>query len=172
MFRFGKKAEYALIAMAHMAAQPDARPVSSRELAERYEIPPELLGKVMQSLTRAGLVRSVHGVKGGYRLSRPTADLTVGAVIDAVEGPLRLASCALDHRGCDQAAHCNIRRPVFTLQDRLLDFIHTLPFDQFMEGKTGQITREDDACLPQPPTHRPPRPRRRLPQPQPLPVNP
>ncbi len=65
-----KKADYALIAMKHLAIRPDAASASAREIAEQYDIPVELMAKVLQRLARRGLVTSHQGTRGGYRLAR------------------------------------------------------------------------------------------------------
>jgi len=132
MLRMGKKAEYALIAMTHMARLPPDQCASSRDMAARYDMPPEILGKVLQALSRGGLVRSLQGVKGGYLLARAPGNIMMGQILEAVEGPLHLAPCALNHHRCQQSARCNIRRPVFRLQDRLLAFISQLNFADFL----------------------------------------
>ncbi len=74
MLRLSKKADYALLAMRHLAAQTDRDAVSAREVAEAYDIPPELLAKVLQQLARAGLLESHQGIHGGYVLARAPQD--------------------------------------------------------------------------------------------------
>ncbi len=68
MLRLSKKVEYALIAMMDLAKNSETEPITTKSLASTYQIPQELLGKVMQSLTKNGLLTSVQGVKGGYIL--------------------------------------------------------------------------------------------------------
>ncbi len=71
MLRLSKKSDYALIAMKHLAMRPDGGASSSaREISESYDIPLELLAKVLQRLVRARLLVSVQGTRGGYRLAR------------------------------------------------------------------------------------------------------
>ena len=73
MLRLSKKADYALIAMRHLAASEPGSSSSAREIAESYAIPAELLAKVLQRLVRARLLVSVQGTRGGYKLGRPAA---------------------------------------------------------------------------------------------------
>ena len=77
MLRLSKKADYALIAMKHLALRPDQSAASAREIAEQYDIPVELMAKVLQRLAREGLLASHQGTRGGYHLSRPAARLTL-----------------------------------------------------------------------------------------------
>ena len=71
MLRLSKKADYALMAMKHLAAAAGDRGSSSaREIAEQYDIPIELMAKVLQRLVRRGLLASQQGTRGGYQLAR------------------------------------------------------------------------------------------------------
>ena len=125
MLKLSKKADYALMAMTHLAARPDRPSVSAREIAERYSIPVELLAKVLQRLAQAGLVGSHHGIRGGYRLSRAAATISVVQVIEAIEGPLTLTSCSASDDQCDQYAKCNVRDPLWKVKDRVIAALAT-----------------------------------------------
>src|SRR5919106_1056069 len=81
MLRLSKKADYALMAMKHLATRSDAASASAREIAEAYEIPLELLAKVLQRLVRSRLLVSVQGTRGGYRLGRAAAAIPVSDFI-------------------------------------------------------------------------------------------
>jgi Rrf2 family protein len=120
MLRLSKKADYALLAMRHLAgrAEPDA--VSSRELAEAYDIPPELLAKVLQKLVRARLLASHQGIRGGYGLARPAESVSVADVIQAIDGPLTVTACSAEDHSCDQYTKCNIRDPLWRIKDRIV----------------------------------------------------
>ena len=84
MLRLSKKADYALMAMKHLAIKTDVVSVSAREIAEEYDIPIELLAKVLQRLVRRGLLTSLQGTRGGYRLSKPSSAITIAAIIEAI----------------------------------------------------------------------------------------
>jgi Rrf2 family protein len=120
MLRLSKKADYALLAMRHLAARSDRGALSARELAEEYAIPQELLAKVLQKLVRARLLSSHQGIKGGYGLGRPPAEISVADVIQAVDGPLTVTACSEVDHSCDQYSKCNIRDPLWRLKDRIV----------------------------------------------------
>ena len=120
MLRLSKKADYALLAMRHLAAHGEREAVSSRELAETYGIPPELLAKVLQKLVRGRLLASHHGIRGGYGLGRPAAAISVADVIQAVDGPLTVTACSDTDHSCDQYSKCNIRDPLWRIKDRIV----------------------------------------------------
>lgn len=120
MLRLSKKTDYALLAMRHLAANSDRGAVSARELAEHYDIPPELLAKVLQKLVRARLLDSHQGLRGGYALARPASGMSVADVIQAIDGPLMVTACSEDDHSCSQYAKCNIRDPLWRIKDRIL----------------------------------------------------
>lgn len=127
MLALTKRTEYALIAVIHMARHPE-RVISAREIARRHRMPLPLLMNVLKLLAGNELVSSVRGAKGGYRLAGPAENISLGRVIEAIEGPLRLVQCAGPRSGrskepCVRSETCPVRRPVQRLHDRLQDFL-------------------------------------------------
>ncbi len=121
MLRLSKKADYALMAMKHLAVRGDRGSSSAREIAEQYDIPIELLAKVLQRLVRRGLLASHQGTRGGYQLARVPANISVADVIQAIDGPVTVTACSSDDGGtCDQYAKCNVRDPLWRVRERIL----------------------------------------------------
>lgn len=138
MFTFTKKADYALLALSFLATEGAGRLVGPREIAKRYEIPAELLAKVMQTLARRRLVASVPGPTGGYRLTLEPRAISVGEVVEAVDGPLAIAQCweepGVD--GCAQSPHCHLRGPLARIQEEMVRLL--------------RATTLEDVCSPAP----------------------
>lgn len=120
MLRLSKKADYALMAMKHLAVKADVASVSAREIAEEYDIPIELLAKVLQRLARRGLLISHQGTRGGYRLSRATTAISVADIIEAIDGPLTVTACSTHDDQCGQFEKCNVRDPLWRIKDRIV----------------------------------------------------
>ena len=123
MLRLSKKADYALIAMKHLAVRGDRGPQgssSAREIAEQYNVPIELMAKVLQRLVRRGLLVSHQGTRGGYQLARAPVQISVADVIQAIEGPVTVTACTTDDGQCEQFSKCNVRDPLFKVRDRIL----------------------------------------------------
>jgi Rrf2 family protein len=138
MLRLSKKADYALIAMKHLATRQEAGASSSaREIAEAYEIPLELLAKVLQRLVRARLLLSVQGTRGGYRLSRAAGSIPVAEVIQAVDGPLKVTACSDDDHQCEQYSKCSIRDPLWKIRERILDALTTVSISDLATEDEG-----------------------------------
>jgi Rrf2 family protein len=119
VLRLSKKADYGLIALSYMAAPGQRAIVSTREMAERHDIPVELLAKVLQRLARRGVLTSVQGINGGYRLARDPQAISVADVVEAIDGPLTLTACSDTTDSCDQFAKCNIRDPLHRIRERI-----------------------------------------------------
>ena len=125
MLRLSKKADYALMAMKHLATRADNASSSAREIAEQYDIPLELMAKVLQRLARRGLVTSLQGTRGGYRLARSTQQISVADIIEAIEGPLRVTACSTEEENCGQYAKCSVRDPLWKIKDRIVAALET-----------------------------------------------
>ena len=126
MLRLSKKADYALLAMRHLAAHADRGAMPARELAEAYDIPAELLAKVLQKLVRAKLLDSHQGIRGGYGLSRPAASISVADVIQAIDGPFSVTACSTENSGCDQYSKCSVRDPLWQIRERIAAALATV----------------------------------------------
>src|SRR5258705_10369223 len=113
MLRLSKKADDALTAMKHVAPRGDRGSSSAREIAGLYDIPIELMAKVLQRLVRRGLLASYQGTRGGYQLARVPTQISVADVIQAIEGPVTVTACKTDDGQCEQFEKCNVRDPLW-----------------------------------------------------------
>ncbi|MEK6675351.1 MAG: Rrf2 family transcriptional regulator [Planctomycetota bacterium] len=123
MLALTKKTDYALIALSELARR-EAEVLSVRELSERHRMPLPLLTNILKNLTRAGIVVSVRGVLGGYRLARSATTINLHELIAAVEGPFQFVRCATDSAtttgvACELETSCPIRLPAHRIRDRL-----------------------------------------------------
>jgi len=125
MLRLSKKADYALMAMKHLTVRTDVPSASAREIAEAYDIPVELMAKVLQRLVRRGMLASHQGTRGGYRLSRAASLISVADVIQAIDGPLTVTACSTDAENCGQYSKCSIRDPLWRIKDRIVAALAT-----------------------------------------------
>jgi len=116
MLRFTKRADYGLMAVHFIASHGDDGAVSAKRIAEEFHIPSERLAKILQRLAKKQLIASHNGPKGGYVLTRSPGDITVGQVVRALEGPIRIVSCMSTQDDCPQFSRCNLRGPVQKLQ--------------------------------------------------------
>ena len=101
-----RAADYAVRVMIHLAGLPPGARVSRSELSAAAECPEQFLCKVLQNLTRAGLVISRRGNTGGFELEELHRTASVLEVIEAVEGPIRLNLCLTSDRACPRQGTC------------------------------------------------------------------
>ena len=145
MLTLSKKVEYALIAILHMARQPESDLATAKAMADHYHIPGELMGKVLQSLARAKLITSTQGSRGGYQLQRPVESITLGQVIEAVEGPVVLTRCQEDPATCGQFHGCTIKEPIQPVHEQLVRFIHGISLGAFRAPEPAEPMHLDKA---------------------------
>lgn len=98
--RYSNATNYALHTMIHLMLQPGGSSVGVQELAEMQHLSPTYLSKVLTKLTKAGLIESTPGAKGGYKISRTKHEVSFLDVIHAIEGETSLFDCSIHHQGC------------------------------------------------------------------------
>jgi Rrf2 family protein len=125
MLRLSKKADYALMALKHLATRTDVMSASAREIAEAYDIPVELMAKILQRLARRGLLVSHQGTHGGYRLAKAPSAISVADIIQAIDGPLTVTACSTEAENCGQYSKCSVRDPLWRIKDRILSALAT-----------------------------------------------
>ncbi|MCX7886779.1 MAG: Rrf2 family transcriptional regulator [Verrucomicrobiae bacterium] len=92
--------EYGIIGLLYLARQPPGRTVMVDEISASEKIPKSFLAKIFQSLVKAGLVQSVRGAKGGFRLAKPPSKITVLEILNCVEDGFALQKCVTDRPKC------------------------------------------------------------------------
>ena len=112
-----------MIALCHLSGRGARASASAKDIAEAYRIPLPLLSKVLQKLTRAGLLISEQGTNGGYRLSRDASEISALEVIRTIDGPIILTHCFTEHDGqadCTQSGLCPVRQPLRKVHEGIL----------------------------------------------------
>jgi Rrf2 family protein len=142
MLRLSKKVDYGLMALMHLARHVDRSSWSAREIAEKYDIPLELMAKILQKLVRQGLLVSHHGTNGGYTLARPANRISAVEVIEAIEGPLHLTSCVSDDGLCLQFDKCNVKSPIQRLNDSVIQMLSQITIAQMNQQQPMDIKPE------------------------------
>ena len=98
--KYSNATNYALHTMVHLILQPAGNLVGVQELAEMQNLSPTYLSKILTKLTKAGLIESTPGAKGGYKISRTKLEISFLDVINAIEGDTSLFDCSIHHEGC------------------------------------------------------------------------
>jgi Rrf2 family protein len=134
MLQLSKKVEYGLIALRHMAMNPRGRLFTAKEIAAKYDIPYELLAKVLQKLTKAGVVVSTQGMHGGYSLDKKPNELHVSSIISVIEEEKpTIAECyAEGGEDCSIYDACTIRKPLGKMQHNLNLLLENTTLEQIV----------------------------------------
>jgi len=139
MLRLGKKADYGLIALRHLATQLPRASSSAKEIARAYGMPSELVAKVLQRMAKIGLLASQHGTNGGYALARDPAQINAFEVIRALEGPLFITSCVTDRRECHQMTKCTVREPLRKVNEAIAAALRRVTVASLVEEPQGLV---------------------------------
>jgi len=130
MLSMTKRADYALLALSYLAsagADDPQRLVNTKEIADQFEIPQEMLAKLLQTLAKGGMVASHPGPTGGYRLLRPAAQISVAQVMTLVDGPVALLNCSNGQGDlCKQFSKCTIRDPLAEIESRVKTLLEAI----------------------------------------------
>lgn len=112
--------EYAVRAMAYLAGVPDGHVASLHEIGHAQDIPESFLAKILQSLVHVGLAESRRGARGGFALGRPAHDISMRAVVEAVDGPIALNTCVLYPDDCERSTRCAMHDVWVEAQERMM----------------------------------------------------
>jgi Rrf2 family protein len=130
-----KKGKYGLKAMVHLAGTEFGRPVPVLEIAEGQRIPKKFLDAILCELRNSGFVHSKMGKGGGYCLARPAAEIFVGDLVRAIDGPLAPVPCASKtrYRRCDDCVDettCAVRLVMRNAQQALSEVLDNCSLEQ------------------------------------------
>ncbi len=104
--KLSTRARYGLRAMVDLAEHGGGTPLMMRAIAEQQNLSKRYLDNIFATLRQAGIVHSVRGASGGYRLARPAEQIRVDEVVTALEGELELVHCEEHADDCARYGHC------------------------------------------------------------------
>jgi Rrf2 family protein len=141
MLRLTKKADYGLMALKFLAEHVDTASLSAKDIAEAYGIPLQLLAKILQRLTKAGLLRSHAGMNGGYALSKDAQKISAFEVIHAIDGPFFLTSCVKGTQSCDLNDSCTIKEPLSRVNESIADVLRNISIADLVDAGVAAEAR-------------------------------
>lgn len=115
MVKLSRKMEYALIALKHLHFAETL--TSAKELSQKYQIPFDVVSRVLQILTQGEVVKSTQGSGGGYRLIKPLSSITFYELAEMIEGPMYLVKCL--YTECEIQDRCIISSSVQVLNQKM-----------------------------------------------------
>ena len=139
MLKLTRRSDYGLIALRHLANQQVGSACSAKEIAAAYGLPVEMLAKILQKLTKKGLLVSQYGTNGGYVLARDPSLISAFEVIYAIEGPVFITSCSTEHGACDQSSKCVVREPLRHVNESIVRALSAVSISSLNENPPGLV---------------------------------
>ncbi|MFT8674500.1 MAG: SUF system Fe-S cluster assembly regulator [Acetobacter sp.] len=133
MLKLSRLADYAIVILVKLGEQ--AGVVTSPCLAAETGVPEPTVAKVLKVLAGDGFVLSQRGAKGGYRLARPLADISVASVITAVDGKIALTAC-VDGGGCDNGVTCSLCGSWDTINQAIRTTLEGISLESMRQSQT------------------------------------
>lgn len=123
LMQIPRRVDYGLRAVIYLSNQDPEKCCSLTEIAKQQGIPRKFLEKIIQDLTRGGLIKSKRGSCGGYTLARSAEVISFFDVIEAIEGPIAVNACMDQHLGCDQLPRCTMVNVWSDVQNKVMEVL-------------------------------------------------
>ncbi len=107
--KISTKGRYGLRILLDLALRGSDKPRMIRDIAASQQISEKYIGRLMIDLRAAGMVKSVRGARGGYRLTRLPCELTLLEILEAMEGPIGIVDCVNSSPECTRRSECAVR---------------------------------------------------------------
>jgi Rrf2 family protein len=129
-----QKTRYALRALLYLVEEGHGGAIQLQQIADTQKIPRKFLELIMLDLKALGIIKSVRGPKGGYRLARHPRGISFGEIVRGLEGPIALVPCASINfykkcHDCHDEATCAIRRLFTSVRDRSVDLLNSVSLE-------------------------------------------
>ncbi len=132
MLKISRLADYGMVLM-HVLIQHKMATLSAKQLSELSRVPLPTVSKLLKLLADAGLVDSLRGVQGGYRLNRAPDVISVAEVINAIDGGLALTDCLLADSTCSLIGHCGLRGQWHYINEQVSQLLSKISLTQMQQ---------------------------------------
>lgn len=130
--KLSTRGRYGVKAMFELALNYGSEPLSIKTISEKQNISEYYLEQLFGSLRKAGLVKSIRGAQGGYVLSRPPSEITVGDILDILEGPIEISECIDDEDNCSRIEYCATRLLWIKIRDSVNKVTHSITLEDMV----------------------------------------
>jgi Rrf2 family protein len=132
--------------MIYLACLPEGSTALRNEIAEAQKIPGSFMAKILRRLVRAQLLHSSRGVNGGFGLAKPASEISMLDILEAIEGPLSLARCVPDPRGCEWSGECPAAAVWFKVQVAVGDILKNADLETLVSARrcNGRVVSGPD----------------------------
>jgi Rrf2 family protein len=137
--QFTKAEEYGMFGVLYLADRDRSRVTPLSEISQAQDIPEKFLAKIFQSLSKAGIIRSHRGVRGGFTLAKSPEEISVKEVLETIQGPYHLMKCLNDVSACTngRSEFCALREVLLIAEKQLVSV-----FEQFSLADLARWQKE------------------------------
>ncbi len=151
--KLSTRARYALRMMVDIAKRPGADLVSLAVVAENTDLSKRYLDQVAIGLKTSALIRSTRGRGGGYQLTRPADEISVGQIIEAAIGPINVVECVKRPGTCLKSECCECRWVYERINDEITNLLNGMSLADLADRNVGdsgggdlvQVSRSTDS---------------------------
>jgi len=134
MIKISKKIENGILALQYISSK-QGELVSAKEIADNLNLTFDFISKILQLLKSKGLIISVQGKSGGYKLKRQSSEISIGEIIEALENRafISMVDCSLNNTEstCGRTPSCSIKHTMNDLQDKINSIIYSTSLSEF-----------------------------------------
>lgn len=123
-----RQTDYAIRCILYLSGKQD-QPTVVDEIAQEMSIPKSFLSKIVQKLSRAAILESFRGSKGGFKLARKPAEISLLDVIEAMQGTAAANKCAVDKAQCNLSCTCIVHPVWIELRKQTEDYLRRINFE-------------------------------------------
>jgi FeS assembly SUF system regulator len=150
MLRVTKLADYGIVMLTYFAGNSD-KTFNARDIARVVRLPLPVVSKVLKTLSRAGLLASQRGTKGGYCLAFEPEKISVAAIIRALEGPIAVTECTdLAHGDCGLETGCPVRTNWHMINRAIHQALEGITLAQMTQPLRGSLVQLSEPRQQQP----------------------
>jgi Rrf2 family protein len=138
MLRLSTKGQYGVRAMFELARNFDKGPMTIREIANRQDVSVSYLEQLLNKLRKSNLIKSQKGPGGGYVISKKPEEISVGMILNSLEGPVAITQCLdpSDSKGCKRVDGCVARLLWKSLGEKIESFLDTINLNDLLNEES------------------------------------
>ncbi len=135
--KLSTRSQYGTRMMLDLAQHYDEGPVQIGSIARRQDLSVKYLEQLIIPLKKANFIKSVRGPKGGHMLAKPPEEITVGEIVDVLEGKIDLSGCIENPGACDKANSCLTRGVWEEATKAMYDKLNAATLSKMIEQDKG-----------------------------------
>jgi Rrf2 family protein len=133
-----KDTDYAIRSLIYIAKNGRQAPVTAGTLADAEDIPIEFIYKILRKLNRAGFLKRQMGPHGGFSLAQHPEQISLLAITGAIQGPVAVRKCLLDHKACPRRPTCSVSAKLQGFQDAVEEMLKNITLAEVLESRYSQ----------------------------------